>query len=198
METVPCPHCQAPIRPTATFCLACDTPLTDTSRGLSVAESVPVQPRLPIVGVAVTLGVLLAVGGAAYWMFSLYRHGQSAASTQASSDVSRAVRILVSAESGHGGACRELGQVSDLAGSTSGASSTLAGDCLALVGHDHAVHLDTVSVDRTHLSTGTETGTARVRATVTDGAGRHDLDRTVDLVRRNKVWVLSWDGRPLV
>ena len=186
---VSCPHCEAPIRPTATFCLACDTPVTDTERGLSVAEPVPVAPRSgPLLVVAAVAGILVALGGTAYGVAHFMNARHTKAETAAASDLRHAVTLLVRAESGEAGACHRV-------------TAYLAGggrrqECLDIVDKDPGVHLENVRLDPAQL--GSLTGTLRLRATVVDDRGTRDLDHVYNLVDEAKQWRLRWDGKPPV
>jgi hypothetical protein len=188
VQTVPCPHCAEPVRPTATFCLACDQPIVDTERGLSVAEATPASLGRPLVGLAVGLTCLLLLGGAAYGGFRIYHHAHTSTIDQATREVRRGVTLIVSAEGGRGAACRELEPVVAPPG-----KKTLA-ECRAIEGDDRGAHVDAVSVGRPRFSG--PTGTAQVRATVTDPRGRHQVDEQVRLVEVRRHWKLAWDGRP--
>ena len=200
METVPCPHCNAPVRPTATFCLACDTPLADIRRGgLSVADGVPVQGLFRVVGIGVGLALLLVLGGAGFGMYRLYDHAQSDAAGLADAAVNRSVRLLVEAESGRAAACHELRRVSELQRVDGASPETLSGQCRALVGRDASARLETMSIASLRISEQSHSGTARVLATIQDPSGTHRVDRTLDVVRkRDRSWVVAWDGRPLL
>ena len=190
MNTVPCPHCAEPIRPTATFCLACDRPVVDTERGLSVADAAPASVGRPLLGVVVGAVCLVLLGGAAYGGLRIYHKAHASTVDQATSEVRRGITLLVSAEGGQGDACRELGPVI-----APPAKKTLA-ECHAIVGDDRGARLDSVSVGRPRLNG--DSGTAHVRATVTDTSGRHTVDEDVRLVQVGRHWRLAWDGRPAV
>jgi hypothetical protein len=189
VETTPCPHCDAPLRPTATFCLACDTPVTDTERGLSVAEPVAVPParHAPVLAVAVVAGLLVLLGGAAYGTVHLVRGRHDRAEAQAADDVRRGVTLLVRAESGEPRACHAAAGV--LAG------SGRRQECLALVGEGPGAHLEDVRLDRARL--GGETGTVRLRATLVDDHRSRTLDEVFDVVDQSRQWRLRWDGKPV-
>jgi hypothetical protein len=188
VQTVPCPHCAEPVRPTATFCLACDRPITDTERGLSVAEAVPASIGRPVHGLVIGAVCLVVLGGIAYGGLRLYDHAHASTVDQASNDVRRGLTLLVSAEGGHTDACRELGPV------VAPPASRTQAECRAIAGDDRGARLDSITVDRTHL--GKESGTSHVEATVTDGTGRHSLDEDVRLVQVGRHWRMAWDGRP--
>ena len=190
METVPCPQCEAPLKPTATFCLACNTPVVrDTSR-LSVGEPTRVHVGRPIVGIAMILGAVLLVGGAAYGTLAFVHHRRAATTSQATRDVTRATDLLVNAQAGKDSACRRVHSL------LAGPVELLRSECDQVLGKDPGVRLDKVVVDRVQLAG--KTGTARVRATVTDAAGTRNLDQVVHLVEEGKQWRLSWNGHPTV
>jgi hypothetical protein len=185
---VPCPHCSEPIRPTATFCLACDTPVTDTERGLSVAHAVPAAVGRPVVGLAVALACVALLGGAAYGGLRIYRHVHAASAAQARDFVRRGLRLVVSAESGESSACHGL------EGVVAPPSSKALSECRAIVGDDRGARVGDLSVGQPHLGKGT--GTVEVRATIDDRDGTHAVDETVRLVEDRRHWRMAWDGRP--
>jgi hypothetical protein len=190
VQTVPCPHCAEPIRPTATFCLSCDRPIVDTERGLSVADAAPASIGRPVVGLVVGVACVALLGGAAYGGLRIFHNAHAATADQASGEVRRGVTLLVAAEGGHSAACRELTPVV-----APPASKTLA-ECRAIVGDDTGARLDSVSIGRPHFDG--DSGTARVHATVTDASGRHAVDEDVRLVQVGRHWRMAWDGRPEV
>jgi hypothetical protein len=190
VQTVPCPHCSEPIRATATFCLACDTPVADTDRGLSVAHAVPASVGRPVVGLAVALACVALLGGAAYGGLRIYRHAHAASATQARADVRRGLALVVSAESGQTSACHPLEAVV-----APPASKALA-QCRAIVGDDRSARLGNLSVGQPHLGKGA--GTVDVKATIDDRSGTHTVDETVPLVEVRRHWRMAWDGRSAV
>jgi hypothetical protein len=189
VETAECPHCGAPTRPTATFCLACDQPITDTERGLSVAEAtaVPRRARPVLVGV-VALLVLAVVGGSAYgvvhWISGREHHTQA----QAASDARRAITLLVRAESGEAHACHRARPL--LSG------TEVQKSCTALVGHDPGVRLSDVRTTTRELDS--TAGTVRLTATVTDSHGTRPLDEVLHVTEAGSSGQLQWDGSPPV
>jgi hypothetical protein len=177
------------VRPTATFCLSCDRPLADTDRGLSVAEGTPVRGAGPGKLIAV-VAACLVVAGAATWATVAFLHARhTSENAQATADVRRAVTLLVSAEAGHGGACRAL------AGVTSGRAGTVIAECQTIVGRDTGVRLDSIDVSRPSLRGAT--GHVRFSATTTDASGTHATTEVVDLVRPHRDWQLVWSGHAL-
>jgi hypothetical protein len=189
VETSPCPSCGAPLKPTATFCLACDTPVVDTDRGLSVAEPVPVPSTrgTAVIAAAVGAGVVLLVAGAAYGTVHLLRGQHAQAEAQAAADVRHGVTLLVRAESGERGACRSVDAL--LAGSGG------RHECLDIVGEDPGAHLEDVRLDPARLGDGN--GTVRLHATLVDGRGSRTLDQVYDVVEQSQQWRLRWDGKPV-
>jgi len=184
-----CPHCDAPLKPASTFCLACDRPVVDESSRLSVGEPMRVSAGRPLVGLLVVAGVVLAVGGAAYGGLA-YIHQQRTKSTDAVlEDVTRGTTLLVDAEGGRADACQRA--TSEVAGP----ADDVLRECRAIVDHDPGVRVAAIRVDRLDLE-GAK-GTARVRATISDAHGTHALDRAVDLVRGRRDWRMTWDGRPV-
>jgi hypothetical protein len=162
----------------------------DTERGLSVAEATPASIGRPVLGLLVGTACLLLLGGAAYGTLRIYHHAHASTTDQASSEVRRGITLLVSAEGGHPDACRRLGPVV-----APPAAKTLA-ECRAIVGDDRGARLDAVSVGRPRLTGGS--GTAHVRATVTDPSGEHTVDEDVRLVEVGRHWRMAWDGQPAV
>lgn len=201
MDTIACPHCGAPIKPTATFCLACDTPVVDTERGLSVAESTPVTMGRPLVGLAIATACVLALGAAVFGTIAYVHHRHTLTADAAAANVRHGLTLLVSAESGHARACRSAERV------LAAPAATVLHECRQIVGHDSGAHLDSIHVDRPQL--GTDSGTAHVTETVTDGSGTHTVHEVVNLLdqaspatssgaRPARVWRMGWDGRPVV
>ena len=187
---MPCPHCSEPIRPTATFCLACDTPIADTDRGLSVAHAVPASIGRPVVGLAVALACVALLGGTAYGGLRIYRHVHAASAAQARDYVRRGLGLVVAAESGQASACKRLGSVV-----APPASKALA-ECRAIVGDDRGARVGDVSVGQPHL--GKDTGTVEVKATIDDHNGSHAVAQSVRLVEERRHWRMAWDGRPAI
>jgi hypothetical protein len=188
VETIPCPHCGAPIKRVATFCLACDTPVVDTESGLSVGELivVPAKPR-PLLVTAILVGVLVVLGGSTYGILHFFQDRHANSESQAASDARSAVTLLVRAESGQNGACRKA--AAHLTG------SGRRQECLGIVGEDPGAHLENVKLGAAHL--GSKTGTVRLTATVVDDHGSRDLDRVLDLDLQGKLWLMRWDGKPV-
>jgi hypothetical protein len=188
VETIPCPHCGAPVKRVATFCLACDTPISDTERGLSVAEPVVVAARArPLLVAAVVVGVLVLLGGAAYGVLHFVRGQHADTEKQAAADARSAVTLLVRAESGQPGACHKV--VAYL--STGGGRHA----CVSIVGEDPGARLENVRLGTAHL--GATTGTVRLTATIVDDRQTHALDRVFDLVQQGAHWRMLWDGKPI-
>jgi hypothetical protein len=181
-----CPHCDAPLPPTATFCLSCDTAVADTQRGLSVAEPTVVRTGRPLVGIGVLVGVLLVVGTVGYGGYAFVHGRHAAARADALADTKRGVMILVAAEGGSARGCREADQV------LSGDPGTLGRECRAIVGDDPGARLEDVTVDRPSL--GSETGTVHLTATFVDHAGSRPFTHDFTVVKQLKQWRLSWTG----
>ena len=187
---IPCPFCDAPLKPSATFCLACDRPVVPETSRLSVGEPVEVKMGRPLVAVAVAVGVLLALGGTAYGAVAFLHHQSADSRAAAVHDIAHGTTLLLEAEGGDAAACRATVRV--LAGQPAATRQACAG----VVDHDPGIKVDKVVVDRLHL--GGTTGTARVRATITDDKGTRTVDRVVDLVRQARSWRLNWNGRATV
>lgn len=189
METAECPHCGAPVRPTATFCLACDRPITDTERGLSVAEPVVVPRRArPVIASVGIVAVVAVLGGSTYGLLHYVSGRHHNAEAKATADARGAVTLLVRAEGGDGHACARVGAFI--------AGGAARHDCMGIVGHDRGATLADVHAAPAKL-TGT-TGTVRVTATVTDPRGTHSFDEVVQLAELGKLWRVRWDGTPPV
>lgn len=184
-----CPHCAAPLRPAATFCLACDRPVVDDTSRLSVGEAVHVSVGRPFVGLLVVAGCLLVVGAAAYAGVALVHHQHAATTRQAVADVTRAATLLVEAEGGRSASCERMSAV------VAGPATATLRECRAVVGHDPGAEVARLHVDRVRLH-GTA-GSARVRTTITDRAGSRTVDRVLHLVHGRRTWLLSWDGTPV-
>jgi hypothetical protein len=182
-----CPYCEAPLRPAATFCLACDRPVVDESSRLSVADSVQVTVGRPLVGLLVMAACVLAIGATAYGGYALVHHEHVATTSQAVRDVTRGTTLLVEAEAGHTGACRKAETV------LAGPAAQVHSECLSLVDDDPGAHAGRMKVDG--LSLHGTVGTAHVRAAITDDAGTHTLDRKVDLSKVGRDWRMTWDGK---
>lgn len=183
-----CPHCDAPLRPAATYCLACDRPIVEQSSRLSVGEAVPVSVGRPLVAVLAIAGAVVVIGSLVWGYVAYVHHGNAQTAAQASADVRKGATLLVAAEGGQSDACRRSTAL--LAGPATG----VLAQCQAIVDHDPGARVTSIRVDRVNLQG--STGTVRVRATVDDRAGAHTLDRVVDVVHVARKWRMSWDGRP--
>jgi hypothetical protein len=187
VDTASCPHCDAPIKPTATFCLACDRPIVDTERGLSVAETTaaPARPRPVLVGVVIA-GVLALLGGSTYAVVHYIAGRHHHAEAVAGADARKAVTLLVRAEAGSAHACRRVAPL------LSGSSARR--DCQDIVGRDPGVQFEDV-----HTGTATIDGssaTVRISARVTDGHGTRTIDDVLKLTQAGNLWQLDWNGTP--
>lgn len=189
VETAECPHCGAPIRPTATFCLACDQPVLDTESGLSVAEPVAVERRArPVLMGVLAVVALVVLGGSTYGVVHWITGREHHAREQAASDARRAITLLVRAESGEAHACQRARPL--LSG------TDVRKSCTALVGHDPGVQLSNVRTSTPKLDS--TAGTVRLRATVTDRHGPRTLDTVLHLTEVSSGWQLQWNGAPPV
>ena len=181
-----CPHCDAPLKPAARFCLACDQPLDETSR-LSVGEPVQVAVGRPLVGMAAVAATLLVVGGIVWGGLAFIHHERTQSRDAVIADVEHGTTLLVDAEAGRSSACRRS------TGVLAGPAQDVARQCRAIVGADPGATVSSIRVDRLDLEG--RTGTARLRATIHDDSGSHTVDRQVDLVHQGRAWRMSWDGR---
>jgi hypothetical protein len=183
-----CPHCDAPLKPAARYCLACDRPVGEETSALSVGEAVAVSVGRPLVAVAAVAATVVVLGALVWGYVAFLHHGNGAAEAQARGDVRRGTTLLVSAEGGQPSACLRS------AGVLAGPAADVVAKCQAIVDHDPGAHVASIQVDRLRLQ-GT-TGSVRVRASIRDRTGTHALDRVVDLVHAGRAWRMSWDGRP--
>jgi hypothetical protein len=183
-----CPHCDAPLKPAARYCLACDRPVGEENSRLSVGEAVTVSVGRPLVAVAGVAAAVVVLGALVWGYVAFLHHGNGTVAAQARGDVKRGTTLLVSAEGGQPSAC--LHSTAVLAGP---AADVLA-KCQAIVDHDPGARVASIRVDRPTLR-GT-TGSVHVRASIRDRTGTHALDRVVDLVRTGRSWRMAWDGRP--
>lgn len=181
-----CPHCDAPLKPAARFCLACDRPIDETSR-LSVGAPVVVAKGRPVVAILGIAAVAVALAGAAYGGLAFIHQQHHHSQALVVDDVKKGTSLIVAAESGQTAACQHA------VGVLAGPGKDIERECAAIVGDDPGAKVVAVSVDKLQLQ-GTA-GTAHLHATVTDAKGTHTIDRVVDLVRAHKVWRLSWDGQ---
>jgi len=184
-----CPHCAAPLRPAATFCLACDRPVVDETSRLSVGDAVHVSVGRPLVGLLVVVGCLVVIGAATYGGVSFVHHRHEATARQAAADVTRAATLILAAEGGHAASCARMSAV------VAGPKARIVRECDSMVGHDPGAEPGTLHVDRVRLHG--NAGSARVRSTISDRAGTHTLDRVLPLVHVRREWLLRWDGAPL-
>ena len=181
-----CPHCDAPLKPAATFCLTCDNPVAPETSRLSVGEAVTVSVGRPLVGLAVVAGCLLALGAATYGGVAYVHHQHHQSRQQVLDDVRQGTTLLVDAEGGQSRACHRAGTV------LAGLPQDIERECAAIVGDDPGARVVAVSVDRLDLQ-GAK-GTAHVHATIADASGTHVLDRVVDLVHGRREWRMDWSG----
>jgi hypothetical protein len=184
-----CPHCDAPLRPTATFCLACNTPVADAQQGLSVAEASVVRMGRPLVGVGVLVGVLLVLGAIGYGSYAFVHDRSAAERANALTDTRLGVTMLVRAEGGSARSCRRAEAF------LAGGPAAVRHKCLAIVGNDHGARLDDVRVDRPSFRS--DRGTVHLTATFVDPSGSRPFDHDFAVVKQVKQWRLSWDGGPI-
>ena len=186
MDEHQCTNCGAALPRTGTYCLACDTPVTDAVRGLSVGDTQVVKNGRPIVAVAIVVGVAVVVAGITFGVRS-FMDGHDAG--KASSAARKGVDIVVRAESGHAGACPYV-------------STAIAGDpktekqaCLALVNDDPGAHINHLRAASVHRDG--DHGTVELRGTLVDKAGKRPFVRTVPILKHDGSWMLQWDGKSL-
>ncbi|RNM15751.1 zinc ribbon domain-containing protein [Nocardioides pocheonensis] len=183
-----CPNCDAPLKPAATFCLACDRPVVEETSRLSVGEPVKVSVGRPVVGVAAVAATVLGLGALAWGGLALIHHERARSTAQVVDDVKQGTTLLVDAEAGRTAACHRS------VGVLAGPASDVLAECHAILDHDPGARVASIRVDR--LSLQTETGTARVRVSVDDRTGTHTLDQVVTLVHARRDWRMSWNGHP--
>jgi hypothetical protein len=191
VDSTPCANCGALLPPAAGFCLACDTPVEGSQSGrLSVAESEPGAPvrRLPVL-VTVVTGVAALALLTVLTVHWVGRHS-SVAAGQAAGNAGHGLTLVVNAESGRGGVCRNWAHY------VAGLRRDLEQECHAVADHDPGARLEDVREDPATLKSGT--GTVTVRGTLVDDRGRRPFTRTVSVVDVNGQWQMNWDGRPVV
>ena len=184
-----CPNCDAPLKPAATFCLACDRPVVEETSRLSVGDPVKVSAGRPLVAVATIAGTVLGLGALVWGGFAFVQHQHARSTAQVIHDVKRGTTLIVDAEAGQSAACQRLTSVL-----ATPATTGALGHCQAIVDRDPGARVASIRVD--HLSLHGQTGTARVQVSVDDSTGTHTVDQVVDLVRARRDWRMSWNGRP--
>lgn len=182
-----CPHCDAPLKPASTYCLACDQPVAAPTSRLSVADAVPVRGRPQIVLAAVAIS-LVVLGGLIWGYVAYLHHGSAQEAAQARAYVTRGATLLVDAESGQAAACRRSTKV------LAGPATAVLTQCQGLVDHDPGARVASISVDGLDLRG--STGSIHLQASIADRTGTHSVDRVVDLIRSGRLWRMKWDGRP--
>lgn len=183
-----CANCGSPLPRTGTFCLACDTPVADTTRGLSVGDTQVVEVGRPWRAVA-ALGVAVILLGAGFWGATATYHRRR--DHEVTSAAIKAVRLLVRAESGHASACKYTANT--IAGNT--AENQAA--CLRIVDNApgaHFKHLHAVGLHR-HGNRATVALRGRVRD---PASGGRPFAMDVKLVESGSSWMLDWDDTPIV
>jgi len=183
-----CPHCDAPLKPAATFCLACDRPVVAETSRLSVGEPVQVSVGRPIVAVASIAGVIVFLAASVWGGLAYIHHVHAKSTSLVVDDVKRATTLLIGAEGGQTHDCRRAARV--LAGPVKDSVQ----QCDAIVGEDPGAHVTRIRVSGLDLQG--EKGSARVQATVADAKGTRTVDRVIDLQRAERTWRVSWNGRP--
>ncbi|RNL65191.1 hypothetical protein EFK50_04290 [Nocardioides marmoriginsengisoli] len=184
MEEHLCAHCGATLPRTGTFCLACDTPVTEPASGLSVGDTQVVAFGRPLVAAAAVAGVVLLVGVLAYGSVAIYQRHLNGSVAKAAK---QAVTLLVRAEAGHAGACTPAALL------TTGVRHDQA--CVAMVDDDPGARIRRLHVSAVHRH-GRE-ATAYLRGTLVDQDGRRPYAAQVAMVRVDNAWALRWDGTPI-
>lgn len=183
MEEHLCTNCGASLPPTGTYCLACDTPVENAAKGLSVGDIQVVQKGRPIVMVGISLAVVLVVGGIVYGVHSFMAHR---ADGEAGNAAKKGVEIVVRAESGHSGACPYVSEV------FMGDPKTEEKACLALVGDDPGAHLKHLRAASVHRS-GSH-GSVDLEGTLVDKSGKRTFEKDLTLQKQSSGWMIDWDG----
>lgn len=182
-----CTNCGAALARTATYCLACDTAVKDTERGLSVGSTSVVKTGNPVVAVAVIGGgivlVVLLVLGATKM---LHRHMDGDLSKAATG----AYTSLARAEGGKDAACLVV------ANEIVGKHDAVVTQCQALVGDATGTRLRQLHATKV-VRNGTR-GTVHLAGRVVDGDTRTPLDVTVEVTEIDNTWRLDWDGRSIL
>jgi hypothetical protein len=186
MDEHRCAGCGASLPPAGTYCLACDTPVAETSSRLSVGDMEVVAHGRPLLGVAVIVASLVALGAVGWTGVTLYhRHRAESVSKPALAGV----RILLGSEAGRTGGCPYL-------------RAWIAGDpkaeeraCLALAHDDPGAHVRGLHATAVHRHGSHATVT--LAGTLVDAAGRRPWSRSVPMVEQHDDWLLAWDGTPV-
>lgn len=171
---------------TGTFCLTCNTAVTDAGSALSVAETHSVRKGKPIVGIIVGAIGLVLIGGLCYGLFQASRPHTA---TNIEYTVSQGLGLLVKAEGGTKGPCTKLSKYVE------GPKTNYLPACQAMINQDPGAHLTATKVSNVVLHG--HSGTAHVHATLVDDKGTHTIDRDVKVHEKN-VWHLVWDRQPLM
>jgi hypothetical protein len=186
MDEHQCTNCGAALPRTGTYCLACDTPVAEAVRGLSVGEIQVVRARRPLIAAVVVGAIVVAVAGLSYGVATIYQRHLNAGVSGAAK---KALSIVARAEGGHAGACPYV-------------STAIAGDpkaeeaaCVALVDDDPGARFARLSATAVHRHG--RTATAELHGTVVDRTGRRPFSERIDLVEIGGAWMLKWDGRSL-
>lgn len=178
-----CANCGASLPPTGTYCLACDTPVADAERGLSVGQTEVVRNGRPVVAVAITLAVILVVGGS---ILGISRYMKHRADGSVSTAAKKAVDIVLRSEAGHDGGCPYIGTA------VSGDPKAQQRACIALVRDDPGAHLNSEHAASVHRSG--KHATVDLRGELVDKTGKRPFAQTISLVKQGDTWVMVWDG----
>ena len=184
-----CENCGGVLPRTGTYCLACDTPVANAERGLSVGDTQVVQHGRPLVGAAVMAACLLAVVGVG---FTIHRLWESHLDGNAEAAAVRGTQVLVHAENGDQGAKTACTHAET---AVIGDPTTVREECAALLGSDpgatvRGLHAASVRRSGQHA-------TVDLRGTWVDAHGRAPYSRTVRVRSDHNEWELVWDGTAL-
>ncbi|MET3960594.1 hypothetical protein ABIE44_000528 [Marmoricola sp. OAE513] len=186
MEEHLCASCGGVLPPTGTYCLACDTPVADAPRGLSVGTTEVVAHGRPLLGVGVILAVVLVLGGVAFGIRSLWISHLDGNATAAAI---RGTDILVHSENGSAKACvhAETAVIGD--------PKTVQTECDALVGTIPGAVIRGLHATAVHRNG--QHATVVLRGTWQDDEGSAPYSRTVKVRSDHNEWELIWDGKPV-
>jgi hypothetical protein len=186
-QTRACENCGAPLPRTGTYCLACDTPVSGTAQGLSVAETESVRNGRPIMGIALIGGIAIGVLALVAGMYLAFRPHSTGDARQS---VTNGVTLLVKAEGGKHQPCKNLTKY------LAGKPTVYRPACREIIGHDPGAHLRAVRAGATTLN-GSH-GTVHLSATLVDDSGSRHWAKDFPVVQYEGMWRLDWNGSPII